>query len=123
MKNVFKILMLLVVTVSFSQTNIADEEVTIDDVKISNINVSVTVDSAEDIVSTFNVKDIKELLELSEQNEPLSFEIICNGDKMSNGKNTTLSYRVKGNTNDSKDFLKSVKKVRKAAIKYYKNKS
>jgi hypothetical protein len=122
MKNVFKTLMLFAVTFSFSQTSAVQEEVTMDDVKVSNINVSVTVDSAEEIFSTFDVKDLKELIELSDQNEPLSFEIICNGDKMSNGKNTTLTYRVKGNTNDTKDFLKSVKKVRKAAIKYYKNK-
>ncbi len=98
------------------------EEVTMVDVKVSNIDVSVIVDSAEDIESTFDVKDIKELLDLSELNEPLAFEIICKGDKMSNGKSTTLSYRVKGNTNDTKGFLKSVKEVRKAAIKYYKNK-
>ena len=122
MKNVFKILMLFLVTVSFGQTNSVSGEVTTDDVRVSNIDVSVTVDSVEDIESTFDIKDIKEIIGLSERNEPLSFEIICNGDEMSNGESTTLSYKVKGNTNDTKGFLKSVKKIRKAAIKYYKNK-
>ncbi len=122
MKNVFKILILLVATVSLGQSNTIKGEVTMDDIKISNIDVSVIVDSAEDIASTFDVNDIKELIDLSELNESLSFEIICNGDDISNGKSTTLSYLVKGNTNDTKGFLKSVKKIRKAAIKYYKNK-
>jgi hypothetical protein len=93
-----------------------------DNIKIRNVEVSVTVDSAEDIQTTFDVKDFNELIDLSEPNEPLSFEMICNGDMMSNGKHSRLSYRVKGNTNDSKGFLKSVKKIRKAAINYYKNK-
>lgn len=122
MKNVLKILTLLVATLSFGQINTNEQEVTLDNIKVSHINMSVTVDSAEDIKSTFEISDLKELIALSDQNEPLSFEIICNGDTMSNGKSTTLSYKVKGNSKDTKGFLKSVKKVRRAAIKYYKNK-
>jgi len=112
MKTLFTILGLLIATSSFAQsTN-----------KVTDFKILVTVDSAEEIESTFKVNDFEEVLSEVDDNEDVTFEIVCNGDTTASGKKTTLSYRVAGNTNDVHGFLKSVKKVRKAAIKYYKNK-
>nr|WP_321245791.1 hypothetical protein [uncultured Psychroserpens sp.] len=122
MKTVFTILGLLIATVSFSQTKNLEAQVITQDTKITDLSVSVTVDSAEEVESTFKMKDIKKILSEMEDNGEISFEIICNGDEMSNGTKSTLSYRVNGNANDMKGFLKSIKKIRKAAIKYYDNK-
>ena len=122
MKTVFTILGLLIATVSFGQTKNLEAQVITQDTKITDLSVSVTVDSAEEVESTFNMKDIKKILSEIEDNGEISFEIICNGDEMSNGTKSTLSYRVNGNANDMKGFLKSIKKIRKAAIKYYDNK-
>ena len=122
MKNVFTILTLLLTTISFGQSEDIEFEITENNLKVSDLSVSVTVDSAEEVESTFKVNDIKELLKESVDVENISFEIICNGDMMSNGKKSTLTYKVNGNSDDTKSFLKSIKKMRKAAIKYYKNK-
>ena len=66
--------------------------------------------------------DYLSLLNLTEEGEELSFKIKCNGKKMSNGVKSSMSYEIKGNTNDKKTFLKNIEKLRKAAIKYYKSK-
>ncbi len=122
MKTVFTILGLLVATVNFSQAQNLEANVTTQDTKIINLSVSVTVDSAEEVESTFNMKDIKKILNEVEGNEDLSFEITCNGEEISNGVTSKVSYRVTGNSSDTKGFIKSIKKIRKAAIKYYDNK-
>lgn len=122
MKLVFTIFTLLLTTFSFSQSEDIELEITEHNLKVSDLNVSVTVDSAEEVESTFKVNDIKELLKETTDLENMTFEIICNGDQMSNGKKSTLSYKVHGNSDDVNGFLKSIKKMRKAAIKYYKNK-
>ena len=119
MKTVFTILGLFIATVGFSQSNL-DGNVT-SHLDISDLSISVTVDSAEDVESTFKMKDIKELLTQNVDVKNVTFEIICNGEYMSNGEKSTLSYKVNGNSKDSKSFLKAIKKMRKAAINYYKN--
>ena len=122
-KTVFTFLGLLIATVNFSQAQNLEAQVTTQDTKITNLSVSVTVDSAQEVESTFKMKDIKKILNEVEGDEDISFEIICTGDDMSNGTKSTLSYRVKGNSSDTKGFLKSIKKIRKAAIKYYESKA
>ncbi|MFT4610681.1 MAG: precorrin-2 methylase [Glaciecola sp.] len=123
MKTVFTILGLLIAAVSFSQTQDLVGKVTTENTKITNLSVAVTVDSAEEVESTFNMKDIKNILNEIEDNGEISFEIICKGDDMINGTKSTLSYRVNGNSSDLKGFLKRIKKIRKAAIRYYNNKN
>jgi hypothetical protein len=121
MKTVFTFLALFIATVSFSQAQNLEAKVTTQETKITDLSVSVKVDSAEEVESTFNMKDIKKILREIEDGGDISFEIICNGDEMSNGTKSTLSYRVNGNKSDIKGLLKSIKKIRKAAIKYYNN--
>ena len=122
MKNLVTILVLLISTYSIGQDNSINGDVSIEDIKIQGLSVSVDVDSAEEIESTFKIKDIKEILNSVSENEEISFEIVCNGEEMSNGKKSHVSYKVDGNSNDINSFLKRVKKIRKAAIKYYKAK-
>jgi len=122
MKLLVTILPLFISLLSFSQSEDIDLETSENNLKINDIGVSVTVDSAEELEDTFKIEDIKNLLEESKDIENISFEIICNGDLMSNGEKSTLTYRVNGDSNDIKSFLKSVKKMKRAAIKYYKNK-
>jgi len=121
MKNLITCLALLLTTFAFSQSKSINGKIVDDTPKVERVSVTVTVDSAEEIESTFKLENIKEIIESSEDNETMSFKIICNGDKMSNGKKTSMSYKVEGNSNDKESFLKSVKKIRTSAIKYYKN--
>lgn len=122
MKTVFTFLALLIATVNFSQAQNLEAQVTTQDTKITNLSVSVTVDSAEEVESTFKMKDIKKILNEVESEEDISFEITCKGDDDSSGIASKVSYRVTGNSNDKEAFLKMVKKIRKAAITYYDNK-
>jgi len=122
MKTVFTFLGLFIATVSFSQAQNLEANVTTENAKITNLSVMVTVDSAEEVESTFKMKDIKKILNEVEGDEDISFEITCNGDNISEGVTKKVSYRVTGNANDKKNFLQQIKRIRKAAIKYYNNK-
>lgn len=122
MKKVFTVLAIALVTISFAQSKTSKEKVIFKDVKVENVAIEVTVDSAEDIERTFSMEDIKEMLNDSASGDELSFKIICNGKPMSNGKKSHVSYSVDGTTDKKELFLKSVEEIRTAAIKYYSNK-
>ncbi len=128
-KNLIICLALLISTVGFSQSHSIKKDINgeatyiNEEIKLKNVAIEVTVDSEEEIKSTFTTKGLKELLDETEDGEEISFKIICNGEKMSNGLKSHMSYTVKGNTDNKEDFLKRIKKIRKAAIKYYKNKN
>jgi hypothetical protein len=122
MKNVFTILGLLLATFSFSQSNNLIGSDANSEFEISNLEISVTVDSAEEVESTFKTEDIKEILKQLDGEEDVTFKITCNGDMMSNGVKSKMSYMIKGNTKKTDAFLKLIEKMRNGAINYYKNK-
>ena len=123
MKKLFTSLALIVTVLGYSQSTTLNGEVEKPTPKVEDVTISVTVDSAADIESTFNVEDIKEIFEVTGDNETITFKITCNGRTMSNGKKSHMSYTVEGNTNDPEAFLKSVEKIRTSAITYYNNKN
>ena len=122
-KNLVTSLALLICLIGYSQTKSINGVVIKETTKVENVSITVEVDSAEEIEETFKIESIKEILESSADNETIAFKIICNGDKMSNGVKSHLSYAIKGNANDKVGFLQSVEKIRTSAIKYYKNKN
>ncbi len=123
MKNLITGFALLVAVLGFSQSKSTSGMVVKETVRVNNVAVVVTVDSADDIESTFKVEDFREILELSDDGEVVSFKIICNGDKMSSGVKSHVSYKVEGNSNDKETFLSGIEKIRTAAINYYNNKN
>lgn len=122
MKNLILPLALIISVFGFSQSNTDDELDIRKEVRVESVDVVVTVDSAEELESTFTVDDIKEMFDLTNDNESVSFKLVCNGDVMSSGKKSHMSYKVEGTTKDHKAFIKRVEAVRKAAIKFYNNK-
>ena len=122
MKTVCTFLGLLIATVTCGQAQNLEANVTTENTKITNVSVSVTVDSAKEVESTFKMKEIREILNEVKGDEELTFEIFCVGDNISEGVTRKVSYRVTGNSNDKKRFLKGIRKIRKAAITYYNNK-
>lgn len=112
-------LALLISLAGFSQSlsgkAYIDQKVT----KVENMAVTITVDSAEELKSVFTIKDIKELMEESSKDESISVKIICNKKDQSTGIESQVSYKVEGNSDERKNFLKTVEKIRTAAIKYY----
>jgi len=123
MKNVITSLALIVTMLGFSQSKTISGTVVEEQPKLENVSVTVTVDSAQDIESTFKVEDIKEILDSADKNEIVAFKIICNDRTMSNGEKSHVSYSVKGNSNKPEEFLNSIEKIRTSAIKYYQNKN
>jgi hypothetical protein len=122
MKNVITSLALLVTLACFSQLKSTNTIITEKTVKVNSVSVAITVDSAEDIESSFKVADIKDVLDLSDDNEIVSFKLTCNGEKMANGVKSQVSYQIEGNSDDKKSLLLSIEKIRIAAINYYKSK-
>lgn len=122
MKNVITSLALLVTLACFSQLKSTNTIITEETVKVNSVSVAITVDSAEDIESSFKVADIKDVLDLSDDNEIVSFKLTCNGEKMANGVKSQVSYQIEGNSDDKKSLLLSIEKIRIAAINYYKSK-
>lgn len=122
MKQLITILLFTIAIKSYSQSSKNELKIN-KELKIENIDITINVDSAEELKSTFKVKDIKEIINSSEDNEAISFKIVCNGKSTTNGLKSYVSYKVKDNTINKKDFLKRVKKIRTSAINYYKNKA
>ncbi|SEP68517.1 hypothetical protein SAMN05421824_0053 [Hyunsoonleella jejuensis] len=121
MKNLVTILALISFTFASAQNTTLEGDISKDKVTFENLNISVTVNSAEDIKRTFDVSDIKNIVLDVDDNEALSFTVTC--ENTAENSNSHLTYKVKGNTNDLDGFIKSIKLIRKSAIKYYKNKS
>ncbi|MDP5081843.1 MAG: hypothetical protein NWP87_04235 [Winogradskyella sp.] len=91
--------------------------------RIENISVEVTVDSAEEIESTFTADDMDEIFSTSNENETMSFKIICNGWNEETNSKSSVSYKIEGNTNERALFLNHIQRIRIAAIKYYNQKN
>jgi hypothetical protein len=116
-----KLVTLLVLTIGvFTNAQTDALSVSIEEQELNNVTMEVTVDSAEDLKETFKVKDMKELLEMCE-GKSAKFKLTCRGERMSNGVHSSMSYAVEKGDLSEEDFLKMVKKIRKAAIKYYNN--
>jgi len=125
MKKLILPLLLLIGSLGFSQTKSVEEiEIIkkIEETKVESVDVVVTVDNIEELESTFTINDVKEVFDLSEGKESVSFKLVCNGEVMSSGKKSKMTYIVEGTSDDKETFVQRVEKIRNAAIKYYKNK-
>ncbi|MCC1483824.1 hypothetical protein [Winogradskyella immobilis] len=124
MKKLMTALALIVVTISFAQTKNLKGDMKISDkkVEIERMSIHVTVDSEEDLKSTFTVNDIEDIFDDVKDGEDISFKITCNREKTENGLKSNISYSIKGNSNNKKEFLKGVETIREKAIKCYKSK-
>ncbi|RNC84215.1 MAG: hypothetical protein ED556_12225 [Winogradskyella sp.] len=120
----FAVLAFIATGTTFAQSNISGSVVEVEkEVKTTDIKIEVEVDSQEELESTFTIEDIQELIDETGAGEDLSFSIKCNGEEMTNGLKASMTYEIKGNTDDRENFIKSIKKLRKAAIKYYQSKN
>ena len=118
-RNLMTSLIILIALSGYSQSKAINGMVVKETTRVENVSVEVTVDSAEEIESSFKVEDIKDILDASSDNENLSFKITCNGNKMSSGVKSKVSYKIEGSSNELEAFLMGVEKIRTAAINYY----
>jgi len=123
MKTLVTFLGLFIATLTVSQAQDLEAQLTTQDVEITDFSVSVTVDSAKEVETVFKMKDIKNILEHVGEDQEITFEITCKDKHQDSKMQRKMSYRAKGNSNDKKAFLKVIKKIRKASIAYYTNKA
>lgn len=121
-RNILMFLLLSLSIVAFGQTKPKQGLATSETVKVDSLAVTVTVDSIEDIESTFKTEHLAEIVQMASENQSLSFKITCNKKTSSSSIKSSVSYKILGNSDDADGFLNDIEKVRAAAIKYYNNK-
>lgn len=122
MKNLILPLSLIIGVLGFSQSKSTEEIEVRKETRVERVDVTVTVDSLEELASTFTLDDIRDMFELSDEDKTVSFKLVCNGKPMSNGKNSNMSYTVEGSSSEEAIFIKRVEAIKKAAMNYYQNK-
>jgi hypothetical protein len=122
MKKLFLVSAICLTTLMFAQKKDLKGNITFNKVKVENFEISVEVDSVEEIESTFTVEDFIEILNETGENENITFSIKCNDRKIGDEVKSHIKYEINGNTNEKEKFIESVRKVRAAAIKYYNTK-
>jgi hypothetical protein len=119
MKNALTILALFAMALSFSQAKNLNGTISERNLIVSNMAVSITVDSAEELEKTFKISDIEDFMQSLSENESISIEIVCNTKQDNANMNKSVTYKV--NANNRGDFLKYATKIRNAALAFYNN--
>lgn len=117
MKNLMTSLCLLFFTLSFGQTSTLKNNP-----DFKSFGIKVEVDSAEDLENSFKIENIKDLLSITTEGQEITLQIICNGEKMSNGVKSSLALKVKGNTSKKEEFIEDAIKIRKMALAHFNSK-
>lgn len=122
MRHLFTIIVLLVVTTGYGQSNPVKDEVSSEVVKKEGFSVTLDVHSAEELESKFKTIDIKEILSLLGEFQKFTFEIICNEENSSGKLKQKISFKLDGNSTDINDWTARIEKMKTLAIAFYKNK-
>lgn len=104
---------LFFLTFSFGQNNNSAKKAT-----LNNLKIEVTVDSLNDL-RALKVSDLNDLFDDVCSNSDLEFRLTCKSDHTSLSKK--VSYKINGNSNKKKAFIKMISKLKKSAKNYYKN--
>ena len=110
-----KLVIILGVLASLAIT--AQESTKIEKFKIESFAVNVTVDSLEDLNSTFNLNDFDELLDKVSPDQTISFKLTCNN--QSKNEQNHISYSFDGNSNKPDEFREQIAKIRNSALNFY----
>ncbi|WP_179335658.1 hypothetical protein [Winogradskyella costae] len=114
LKKVFTCLVLLISVVGYSQSKVEDKSV-----KIDAISIEVTIDSFEELESTFKAEDLDELFKMMDSNEELSFTLNCSFSEVKDNLKGSMTYTVMGRADEKTKFLKNIEKMKATALKFY----
>lgn len=120
MKTIFTTLAIFISALALGQTEHLDIEYSDKNYKLEDVSISIKVNNKEDL-DEINIEKLEEFFADLGENEPVSFELICEDDKMKSGEKSAFKVKVTGNSNDKKAFIKRLKKVKKTAVKFYKS--
>ena len=114
LKKVFTCFVLLISIVGYSQSKVEDKSV-----KIDAISIEVTIDSFEELESTFKAEDLDELFKMMDSNEELSFTLNCSFSEVKDNLKGSMTYTVMGRANEKSKFLKNIEKMKATVLKFY----
>ena len=87
--------------------------------QIADFKMAVSVASEADLNKTFTMNDLDQLINRVSDDQSVSFELTCK--TSANKGSKSISYKIEGNASDIESFREGVVKIRKAAVKYFKN--
>ncbi|WMI69523.1 hypothetical protein [Mangrovimonas sp. YM274] len=87
-------------------------------VTFESISISVSAENMQDL-KELNLEDIQDIFGNAEADREVSFEIVCYGKPMKNGKKASLAMKADGNSNDLEAFYNQIKMIKKMALGYY----
>ncbi len=114
LKKVLTCLVMLISVVGFSQSKVEEESV-----KVDTFSIEVTIDSPEELESTFKAEDLDELFKMMDSNEELSFTLNCSFSEGKDNLKGSMTYTVLGRANEKSKFLKNIEKMKATALKFY----
>ncbi len=106
-------------TLLISQVGFSQSQTELDKVKVEAFSIEVTIDSVEELESTFKEQDLEELFKISNDNVDITFKLNCSFEETKDKVKGSMTYTVKGKTNEKENFLKGIKKVKATALKFY----
>jgi len=123
LKKVLTCLVLFVSVVGYSQVK-KNTNLNIGEIEYNNLDITITVDSLEELEAEFKTSDVEDLFDEIEAFKKISFKLICNAVENSKEHKNSMSIKIEiENTKDDKDyFLKRIQKLKKVGVNYYNNK-
>lgn len=120
MKHLITILATFIISMGFAQDKIGKAEWTsTGGTKIEKVAMEVTIDSLEELESTFQKENIEKLFDDFGIIDDITFKLTCNAKEKTHGINSNVSYEVKGNSGEKDVFLAQVEIIKKAARSFY----
>jgi hypothetical protein len=125
-KMITTVIVFFMFSFGFSQTNEQPKNTKQGIIKIEGLSLQIKINSADELENeTFQNSDIKSIFksDKSEIGTPISLEIICNKEITDNKVDSSMSFKINGNSNNMESFIKAFEKIKQTAINYYKNKA
>ena len=118
MKIIITTLAIFISAFAVSQNNDSKIEISKKNYTLEDVNLSITVNNKEDL-EAIDIDKFETFFEDLGENEPISLEFICKDEAINLEEKSDFKIKVTGNSNDKKDFIKRLRKIKKTALNYY----
>lgn len=90
-----------------------------DTFKVEALSIEVTIDSVEELKTTFEEQDLEELFMIMEADEEIAFKLNCTFEEAKDKLKGSMTYVIKGKANEKEKLKKSIKKAKATVLKFY----
>lgn len=117
MKTIFTTIAIFITTLVLGQSVDVNEN-SDKNYKLEDVSLSITVNNKEDL-EQIEFDKLESLFENLGEDEPVSFEIVCNSENKNINNNASAKFRISSNSSNKDQFFKRLYKIKKSAIKFY----